>query len=165
MAHPVAEALKGKFPDDVLNILEHQGQTTVEVKRDHIVDILRFLKDEQTFVYLSDICALDFSAYQAGSKPERFATVYNLYSFEKNDRIRVRAFIPETDPTIDSAAGLFDAANWGEREAWDMMGIKFKGHPDVRRILLPENYGSHPHRKEYPVTGRGERDNFPKYYE
>jgi NADH-quinone oxidoreductase subunit C len=165
MVKAVIDAIKEKFPDQVLGFKEHQGQFTLDVKRDKIVDILKSLRDDHAFVMLTDVCGLDYSKFAPGGAPERFAVAYHLYSFDKNDRIRVKAWIPETDISIDSVSSLFKLANWGEREAWDMMGIKFKGHPDLRRILLPENYGAHPHRKEYPVTGLGERDNFPKYYE
>jgi NADH-quinone oxidoreductase subunit C len=165
MVKAVIDAIKEKFPDQVLDAREHQGQWTVHVKRDKIVDILKTLRDQHGFSCLADLCALDYSTYAAGPMPERFAVAYQLYSFEKNERLGVKAFIPESDPAVDSVASLWKAANWAEREAWDMMGIRFKGHPDLRRILLPENYGAHPHRKEYPVTGLGERDRFPKHYE
>jgi NADH-quinone oxidoreductase subunit C len=160
-----AEAIRLQFPDQVHGLEEHQGQVTLEIRRDKVVEILRTLRDEHAFSMLTDLCALDFQGYAAGPIPERFAVVYHLYSYDKNERIRIRAFIPEADPSIESAASLWKAANWAEREAWDMMGISFRGHPDLRRILLPENYGSHPHRKEYPVTGKGERDSFPRYFE
>jgi NADH-quinone oxidoreductase subunit C len=165
MVKPAIEAIKEKFPDQVLDVKEHHGQFTVSVRRDKIVEILRMLRDEHRFSMLSDVCGLDYSTFAAGKAPERFAVAYQLYSFDGNRRLRVKAFIPESDVSIDSVSGLFKLANWAEREAWDMMGIRFQGHPDLRRILLPENYGSHPHRKEYPVTGKGERDSFPKYYE
>jgi NADH-quinone oxidoreductase subunit C len=95
--------------------------------------------------------------------PERFCVVYNLYSFKENTRTRVKAFVPEGDPVIDSVSSLWRAAPWAEREVWDFFGIKFKGHPGLKRIQLPENYEGHPLRKDYPLTGRGERMNFPRY--
>ena len=94
---------------------------------------------------------------------ERFAVVYQLNSIEHNARLRVQAYVPEDPCEIDTVSGIWDSANWGEREAFDMYGVVFKGHPDLKRILMPDNYEGHPLRKDYPLKGRGERDNFPKF--
>lgn len=154
------ETLKTKFADQVLNVGTHAGQAWADVKRDRIVDILKTLRDECGYDMLTDLTAVD---YLNQGMPERFAVVYNLYSLKENVRTRVKAWVPETDPIIDSASTLWRAAPWAEREVWDLMGIKFKGHPDLKRIQLPENYEGHPLRKDYPLTGRGERMNFPRY--
>lgn len=156
-----ADRIKQEFPTDVLGIETFCGQTTILVKREHIVEILKILRDNFGFVMLTDLCGLD---YLNQNTLERFAVAYHLYSFKDNVYQRVKAFIPENDPSIDSVSSLWLSANWAERESYDMYGITFKGHPDLRRILLPENYGSYPLRKEYPVTGKGERDNFQKIY-
>jgi NADH-quinone oxidoreductase subunit C len=97
--------------------------------------------------------------------PERFAVVYQLTSLEHNARLRVKAYVPEEPCEIATATELWPAANWAEREVYDLYGIRFTGHPDLRRILMPENYQGHPLRKDYPLKGRGERDHFPKYTE
>ena len=95
--------------------------------------------------------------------PERFAVAYNLYSHGKKGSFRVKAFIPEDDPSIDSIHDLWSAANWAEREAYDFYGFQFNGHPNQIRILLPDNYVGYPLRKDYPLRGMGERDAFPRY--
>jgi len=154
------ETLKTKFADQVLGVGTHAGQAWVDVKRDRIVDVLRTLRDECGFDLLTDLTAVD---YLNQGMPERFAVVYNLYSVKDNVRTRVKAWVPESDPTIDTASALWKSAPWAEREVWDLMGLKFKGHPDLKRIQLPENYEGHPLRKDYPLTGRGERMNFPRY--
>jgi NADH-quinone oxidoreductase subunit C len=154
------EAVKTKFADQVLGTGTHAGQPWVDVKRDRILDIVRLLRDEGGFDMLTDLTAVD---YLNQGMPERYAVVYQFYSVKDNVRTRVKAWVPEADPVIDSASGLYRSAPWAEREVWDLMGIKFKGHPDLKRIQLPEDYEGHPLRKDYPLTGRGERMNFPRY--
>ena len=154
------ETIKAKFGDQVLGVGSHAGQAWVDVKRERIVDILKTLRDEAGYDMLTDLTAVD---YLNQGMPERFAVVYNLYSVKDNVRTRVKAWVPEADPVIDTASPLWRSAPWAEREVWDLMGIKFKGHPDLKRIQLPENYEGHPLRKDYPLTGRGERMNFPRY--
>jgi NADH-quinone oxidoreductase subunit C len=154
------ETLKAKFADQVLGVGTHAGQAWVDVKRDRIVDVLKTLRDECGYDMLTDITAVD---YLNQGMAERFAVVYNLYSVKDNVRTRVKAWVPEADATIDSASALWRSAPWAEREVWDLMGIKFKGHPDLKRIQLPETYEGHPLRKDYPLTGRGERMDFPRY--
>ncbi len=89
--------------------------------------------------------------------------VYNLCSIGTGARARVKAFVPEGDPEIDSASALWKAAPWAEREVYDLYGIRFRNHPDLKRILMPDDYEGHPLRKDYPLQGRGERQNFPRY--
>ena len=120
----------------------------VDVHRDEPVDSL------------TDLTAVD---YLNQGMPERFCVVYNLYSFKENVRTRVKAFVPEGDASIDSVSALWKSAPWAEREVWDLFGISFKGHPDLKRLLLPESYQGHPLRKDYPLTGKGERMDFPRY--
>lgn len=146
------------FGDQILG----QGPSYLEVKRDRIHDLLKFLRDdpELRFDQLSDVCGVD---YLNQGKPGRFCVVYNLYSFTTRTQFRVKAFVPEDDPTIDSASDLWRAAEWAEREAYDMVGIEFRGHPDLRRILMPFGYEGYPLRKDYPLIGRGERMDFPVY--
>ena len=154
------ETVKAKFADQVLSVGAHANQAWVDVKRERIAEILKTLRDECGYEMLTDITAVD---YLNQGMPERFCVVYNLYSMKDNVRTRVKAWVPEADPIIDSASSLWRSAPWAEREVWDLMGIKFKGHPDLKRIQLPENYEGHPLRKDYPLTGRGERMNFPRY--
>ncbi len=141
---------------------ESAGQRYVEVRRDRIVDLLTFMKNdaELSFECLMDVTALDYLNQGA---PERFCVVYQLYSYKNNGYFRIKAFVPESDPVVDSAAAIWKSASWGEREVYDLYGIEFRGHPDLKRIQLPEYYTGHPLRKDYPLRGLGERDNFPKY--
>ena len=148
------------FGDQVLGIGEHAGQRFLNVKRDRIKDLLRLLRDQEGFDVLTDLTAVD---YLNQGQPERFCVVYNLMCIGDGRRTRVKAWVPEADPSIDSAAELWKAANWAEREVFDFFGIIFKGHPDLKRIQLPFDYEGHPLRKDYPLTGRGERMNFPRY--
>ncbi len=154
------DQLKEKFPDEVLGAFEHAGQRGVQVRRGRILEILRMLRDENGFDALSDITAVD---YLDRGQPERFCVVYNLCSIATGARIRVKAFVPESDPQIDTASDIWKAAPWPEREVYDMYGIRFRNHPDLKRILLPDDYEGHPLRKDYPLRGRGERQNFPRY--
>ncbi len=160
IATDIIEKLKTDHAEEVLSTGEHAGQPWISVKRDRIHDILQTLRNEHDFDMLTDLCGMD---YLDQGEPERFAVVYNLYSFTTNERFRVKAFVPESDPTIDSAFDIWKAAPWAEREAFDLMGIRFNNHPDLRRILLPEEYEGHPLRKDYPLRGHGERQNFPRY--
>ena len=154
------ESVKAKFADQVLGTGTHAGQPWVDVKRDRILDIVKMLRDEAGYDMLTDITAVD---YLNQGQPERYAVVYQFYSVKDNVRTRVKAWVPEADPVLDSVSSLYRSAPWAEREVWDLMGIKFKGHPGLKRIQLPENYEGHPLRKDYPLTGRGERMDFPRY--
>ncbi|HEV3029742.1 MAG TPA: NADH-quinone oxidoreductase subunit C, partial [Planctomycetota bacterium] len=107
------EAVKTKFADQVLGTGSHAGQPWVDVKRDRILDVLRMLRDEQGYDMLTDLTAVD---YLNQGMPERFAVVYNFYSVKDNVRTRVKAWVPESDPAIDSASGLYRSAPWAERE-------------------------------------------------
>lgn len=156
----IAQTLQQKFGDQVISVHEFAKQPYVHVKRDRIVEICRCLRDDLGFDLLSDLCGVD---YLNQGMPERFCVVYNVYSTRANARFRVKAFVPEEDPVIDSVSPIWKAAPWAEREAYDLFGIKFRGHPDLKRILLPETYGGHPLRKDYPLIGEGERQNFPRY--
>ena len=148
------------FGDQVLGTGEHAGQRFVNVKRERVLDILRHLRDQEGFNVLTDLTGVD---YLNQGMPERFCVVYQLLCMADGRRTRVKAFVPEADPTIESAAGLWKSAPWAEREVYDLYGIVFKNHPDLKRIMLPEDYQGHPLRKDYPLTGRGERMNFPRY--
>jgi NADH-quinone oxidoreductase subunit C len=148
------------FGDQILGISENAGQRFVNVKRDRIKDILRLLRDQEGFDVLTDLTAVD---YLNQGQTERFCVVYNLMCLGDGRRTRVKAWVPEGDPTIETATELWKAANWAEREVFDFFGLIFKNHPDLKRIQLPFDYEGHPLRKDYPLTGRGERMNFPRY--
>lgn len=149
----IGEKIKDQFPDEVLDIREFRGQYTVTVKKDRIVEMCRYLHDEPSlyFDFLADLCGLDF----LGKKENRFAVVYNMYSVRHRHRIMVMAEVAEPTPSIDSVLPVWAGANWHERECYDLFGIIFKGHPDLRRILLPEDWEGYPLRKDYPLKGPG----------
>ena len=112
-----------------------------------------------TFDFLVDITCVDYLYYRDAK--DRFGLVYLLANAETAERITVRTSVNDPDPTVLSAVSLWEGANWLEREVWDLFGIRFEGHPDLRRIVLPEEFTAHPLRKDYPLQGRGERHNFP----
>lgn len=147
----IAEKIKERFPDEVVEITSFRDQVSVIVKKDKIVDICRFLHDDGNILcdYLADLCGADY----LNKKVPRFEVVYQLYSIRHHHRIRVKAQVPEDNPTIESVTSIWAGANWHERECYDLFGIVFKGHPDLRRVLLPEDWEGHPLRKEYPVKG------------
>jgi NADH-quinone oxidoreductase subunit C len=143
--------LEEKFADEVLEVVEFRGDTTIEVKPDRIVDICTALKDghDTGFKYLSMIAGMDYSP----ASP-RFGVVYNLYSHKHHQRLTLKARLADDlAPAIDSVSQVWSTALWHEREAYDMMGIRFNGHPDLRRILMPADYVGHPQRKDYPLKG------------
>ncbi len=146
----IAEHLKEKFPMEILDITSFRDQVSVSVRRNKIVDICRYLCDEPdiSMNYLSDLCGVDYP-----DRELRFEVVYNLCSLKYSHMIRIKALMPEDDPTIDSVVQIWSGANWHEREACDMFGIIFNGHPDLRRILMPEDWEGYPLRKDYPIKG------------
>jgi NADH-quinone oxidoreductase subunit C len=147
----IAEKIKEKFPEEVLEIKEFRGQVAVTLKKARIFEICRFLHDEPelSFDYLADLCGVDF----LGKKEKRFEVVYHLYSIKHRRGIRLKAEVAEDDPAINSVVPIWAGVNWHERECFDMFGIVFKGHPDHRRILMPEDWEGHPLRKDYPLQG------------
>ncbi len=146
----IAEKIKGKFPLEVLDTASFRDQVSITVKRDRIIDICHYLHEDPDIHmdYLSDLCGVDYKGRRL-----RFEVVYNLYSLKYRHRIRVKALIPEDEPFIDSVVPVWSGANWHERETYDMYGIIFRGHPDLRRILLPEDWEGFPLRKDYPLKG------------
>lgn len=142
----------------VVSVKQAFGELTISVPRKAIQKILKYLHDDPAlnFDHITDLTSVDFPNEQP-----RFEVVYQLYSIEKNHRIRVKARVPEDDCTIDSAVPIWQGANFLEREVYDMMGIVFNHHPDLRRILMTEDYDEgYPLRKDFPVEGRGWRDSF-----
>ena len=127
------------------------GDATATVAATRLVELLRFLRDDAdcAFEMLTDLTVVD----HLGEEP-RFEVVYHLYSVAENHRVRLKVGIPEGGPGIASATSLYPSANWMEREAFDLYGIRFDGHPDLRRILLYEEFEGHPLRKDYPKTRR-----------
>ena len=146
--------LKSKFPDAVLNVEEALGEVTVTLKREDLLAAGAFLRDDPdySFRFLVDVTAVDYK-----DKTPRFVAVYHLLSHEHNQRLRLKVPLDGDNPEIESVTGIWPTANWHEREAYDLMGINFLNHPDLRHILLPDHWDCHPLRKDYPLEGRGEQ--------
>jgi NADH-quinone oxidoreductase subunit C len=125
-----------------------RGEVTLEIAPEKIVDVCRFLKEREQFVRLSTVTGVD--RYPA---EPRFEVVYHLHSIARNLRLRLKCRLGGENPEIDSVTSVWRAANWYERETFDLFGIRFSGHPDLRRIMLPDDWEGHPLRKDYPVTG------------
>ncbi|MFM7208075.1 MAG: NADH-quinone oxidoreductase subunit C [Planctomycetaceae bacterium] len=135
-----------------------RGQTRVVMPAAASFDALAWLR-ERGFDLLVDITCVDYLDDRAAK--HRYGLVYLLASTATNQRLTIRVFVDDPDPTVKSVVPLWAGANWLEREVWDMFGIRFTGHPDLRRLVMPEEFAAHPLRKDYPVQGRGERHNFP----
>ena len=121
--------------------------------------VLRFLKDEAGFDLLCDLAGIDYLGYPDAT--DRYAVVYALTNTTTGERLFVKAFANDPEPSLTSVTPLWTGADWMEREVYDMYGVTFPGHPDLRRILMPSEFTSHPLRKDYPLRGYGERHNFP----
>jgi NADH-quinone oxidoreductase subunit C len=169
--HPAFKAVKEAFSHAKLQGTEFRGESTLIVEPAVLHDVLAFLKtDARTgFNFLSDIAGVDYLNYPA-KVAGRFAVVYNLLNLETGSRFFVKTFLDPSiatdgiakDPALvlPSVTDLWPGAEWMEREIYDMLGIRFTNHPDLRRILLWEDYPGHPLRKDYPVRGRGERESY-----
>ena len=153
----VVTALKDRFTKVADS--EFRDQTRVVVQPSECCEALRCLKDEYGFDMLVDVTCVDYLNFRDAT--DRFGLVYVFANTESNLRLTVRVMLNEPDLTVPSVTPLWEGANWMEREVWDMFGIRFAGHPDLRRILLPDEFTAHPLRKDYPLQGRGERHNFP----
>ncbi len=153
----VQQALSAAFSD--LQFSEFRGDMRVVVPRDSAFEIFKFLKEKQGFDLLVDVTCVDYLNYRDAK--DRFGLAYLLANTVSNARLTVRVFVNEPSLVVQSVVPLWEGANWLEREVWDMFGITFAGHPDHRRILMPQEFTAHPLRKDYPLQGRGERHNFP----
>ncbi|HCT45194.1 MAG TPA: NADH-quinone oxidoreductase subunit C, partial [Phycisphaerales bacterium] len=158
-------------PNAKLRASEFREQPTLVVEPSDLHAIMKFLRDDEECQYnfLSDVVGIDYLNYPA-KMPGRFAVVYNLCAYSRDDRFFVKVFLDPSLPTdgiendpalvVDSVCDLWPGAEWTEREVFDMFGIRFANHPDLRRILLWEDYPAHPLRKDYPLRGRGERESY-----
>ncbi|MGE0761552.1 MAG: NADH-quinone oxidoreductase subunit C [Pirellulaceae bacterium] len=138
---------------------DFRGQTRCVVPSQSLRDALRTLRDEHGFDYLVDITCVDYLKYRGAT--DRFGLVYLLANTATNERLTIRVMLNEPDLHVPSVVPLWEGANWMEREVFDMFGVVFDDHPDLRRILLPDEFTAYPLRKDYPLQGRGERHNFP----
>ena len=146
----VIEALREEFGDAVIDVDTYAGEDTVLVKTARIAEFCRFLKEERGFEMLNDLGGVD-----RNEDDQRFEVYYQLVSIQNRHRLRLKVFPEESgdDPTVPSITSVYRSANWNEREAWDMFGIRFEGHPDHRRMYMPEDFDYRPLRKEFPPLG------------
>jgi NADH-quinone oxidoreductase subunit C len=157
-------ALFGRFGR--LETSVFRSQTRVVVPVEQAFAVLEFLK-HRGFDLLVDVSCVDYLEYRdppmqmPACAGHRYGLVYLLASTTTNQRLTLRVFVDDPDPAVPSVVSLWEAANWLEREVWDLFGIRFEGHPDPRRLVMPEEFTAHPLRKDYPLQGRGERHNFP----
>ncbi|NIT13501.1 MAG: NADH-quinone oxidoreductase subunit C [Candidatus Dadabacteria bacterium] len=148
-------SIQTRFDSSIQKTESFRGETTFYIASESLLNVCRALKEEFDFTYLVDITAVD---YLNTPRDARFEMVYVLHRFgtnyEDNYRIRLKVRLDENDLTIDSVTPVWSGANWLEREVFDMFGVEFSGHPDPRRILMPEDYGPHPLRKDFDVRNR-----------
>ena len=157
---PLTVAIKEEFGDAIQSARSYAGDLTFQVRLDAIAQVAASLKDRHKFTYLIDVCGVDYP-----KREPRFDVVYHLHSFDANRRIRLKVSTDEATP-VPTVCGIWRAANWCEREAYDMFGIRFEGHPDLTRILLWEGFNGYPLRKDFPVEGIDTGSAiYPEYYQ
>jgi NADH-quinone oxidoreductase subunit C len=144
------EAVRARFGDALVEAIVFRGETTLVVRKEPILELLAFLRNEPAlrFDRLSDLTAVDYLGFD---QEPRFGVIYQLQSRETLQRLRLRALVPEEDPFIATVVEQYPVANWLEREVYDMFGIGFLGHPNLTRILMPEDWEGHPLRKDFPL--------------
>jgi len=143
----VVKALEDKFRQKIKEISAPLGDDTILIERDDLLEIVKFLKEgPYAFTMLLDLTCVDYAGHE-----ERFQMVYHLFSLSNNQRLRIKTSLPEEDPSIDSLTSFWKNANWLEREIYDMFGVQFPGHPDLRRIFMWDEFEGYPLRKDYPL--------------
>ena len=156
----LAASLRNALGDTLAGVTVALGEVTAVVPHDHLVAAMRRLRDEPAFRFetLIDVCGVDYSAWgNAAHEGPRYAAVYHLLSLANNARLRVRSFAPDDDfPVLPSVIDVWPSANWFEREAFDLYGVVFEGHPDLRRLLTDYGFVGHPFRKDFPLSGHVE---------
>ncbi len=169
--HPTLPLVKAAFPGVRFHATDFRGQTTLIVPVAELHAVMQYLRDDPQcdYNFLSDVTAVDYLGYPS-KMPARFAVVYVLASYAHGRRLTVKVFLDpsrdtsgiEPDPSleVDSVTDIWPGAEWTEREVFDMFGIRFRNHPDLRRILLWRDFPAHPLRKDYPLRGRGERETY-----
>lgn len=140
--------LTDKFSDKIIDVYQSTGDTFVRIEPAAVSEIFGYLKNELNYIYLSDLFGAD-----RYTSEERFEVIYNLISFKTGARLFVKVWLEEENPEVESVTGIWPSANWLEREVYDMFGVQFRNHPDLRRIYLPEDFQYYPLRKEFPLLG------------
>ena len=147
----LVESIKDKFSHAIEEVIAFRDEYTIRVKRENLLKVAKYLKEnpECSFNFLSDLCGID---YPKGE--HHFEVVYHLYSIEHTHRLRMKVSLLASDLTIPSVSSVWRTADWHERECYDMLGINFSDHPDLRRILTPDGFKDYPLRKDFPLRGR-----------
>ena len=159
MAGEYLTALAAKLGDGVVTTSEFRDNRRAIVPAEKIYEALACLKEDCGFDMLVEQTCVDYLNYPDAT--DRYGVVYCLLNVESGERLVVKTYVNDPDPKLPSAYSLWKSADWMEREIYDMYGVEFEGHPDLRRILMPEEFAAFPLRKDYPLRGRGERHNFP----
>jgi len=146
----ILEKLRGFSPDSILESSDFRGDLAILIRKGDIANVCRFLRDDPilSFSMLIDLCGVD-----RFTREGRFEIVYHLYSLKNRHYLRLKARVEEDDPTVETVTSVWTGANWHERETYDMFGITFTGHPDLRRMYMPEDYEHFPLRKDFPLMG------------
>ena len=146
----IVEKVKEKFGESVEEISDFRDDLCITIKKDRIVNLGKFLKEDPDlqFIMCKDVTAIDWA-----TRKKRFTAVYHIYSLQLNYTLRLKSNIDDDPPTIETVSSVWQSANWYERETWDMYGIKFVNHPDLRRMYMPEGFEYHPLKKDFPVLG------------
>ena len=166
-ANAAVDGLVSAFPD--VTFAPHplmpgedksREQLCVSVPAGRLLEVMGFLRSDErcSFEQLCDLTCIDYLNFPKAR--DRYGVIYSLLSITKGHRLWIKCFVNDPSPEVPSVVGVWKGANWLEREVWDMFGVRFTGHPDLRRILTWETFEAHPLRKDYPLTGRGERENF-----
>jgi NADH-quinone oxidoreductase subunit C len=146
----ILQKLSSQFPESIEASGEFRGDLSIQVRKSDLVRVCSFLQSdpELSFDMLIDLLGVDMY------RPEgRFEVVYNLYSLKNKCYVRLKVLVEEADPVVPTVTGIWSAANWHERETFDMIGVRFSGHPDLRRLYMPEEFEHHPLRKDFPLLG------------
>jgi NADH-quinone oxidoreductase subunit C len=158
----IESLLKEQFGDAIRSVEESYGMLDIVVKRENIIEIITWLRDSSllSFNFLTSLCGMHFPE----NKGEELGVVYHMHSFANNKRIRLHILFSSSDPNVPTVSGIYKTANWMERETFDFFGIKFTGHPDLRRILNMEDMQYHPLLKQYPLEDGTRTDKEDKYF-
>jgi len=163
-AHASTLAMLGRvLGDGAFTTSRFRDNLRLHVGADRLVGLIAAIRDECGFALLTEIGGVDYLGYPGrdAGRP-RFEVHYVLLNLDTNERLIVKVGVDDPDPTLPSLTSMWMGADWMEREVFDMFGVRFSGHPDLRRILMPEEFTAYPLRKDYPLRGRGERHNFPR---
>ena len=150
MNQTILEHLQAQFPESIRGSEEFRNDLTITIRATDIAEVAQFLKDDHALAFdmIIDLCGVD-----RFREKERFEVVYTLYSLKNKKYLRLKVLVDEDDPVVPTVTAVWPGANWHERETFDMFGIKFSGHPDLRRLYMPEEFEYHPLRKDFPLTG------------